>query len=76
MKTTIELPDAIARKAKLLAAERQTTLRALVVEGLERVISEEQVTAKDRARKLFATMDKVSGITAGKRFNRAQANAR
>ena len=76
MKTTIELPDSIARKAKLLAAERQTTLRALVVQGLEHVISEKQTTAKDRAKKLFASMDKAPGITAGRRLNRAEANAR
>lgn len=76
VKTTIEIPDSIARQARLLAAERQTTLRALVVQGLERVISEKQVTAKDRARKLFAAMDKAPGITAGKRLNRTDANAR
>ena len=76
MKTTIEIPDSIARQARLLAAERQTTLRALVIQGLEHVISEKQVTAKDRARKLFAAMDKAPGITAGKRLDRADANAR
>lgn len=76
MKTTIEIPDSIARQARLLAAERQITLRALVIQGLEHVISEKQVTAKDRARKLFAAMDKAPGITAGKRLDRADANAR
>jgi hypothetical protein len=76
MKTTIELPDSLAREARLLAAERQTTLRALVVQGLEHVLMEKQVTAKNRARKLFAAMDQASGITAGKRLNRADANAR
>lgn len=60
----------------MLAAERRTTLRALVVEGLERVMAEEQTTAKDRAKKLFAAMDKASGITAAKRLNRDEANAR
>ena len=76
MKTTIELPDSIVKKAKVIAAERQTTLRALVLQGLEHVISEKHVAAKDRAKKLFAAMDKVPGITAGKRLNRAEANAR
>ena len=76
VKTTIEIPDSIARQARLLAAERQITLRALVIQGLEHVISEKQVTAKDRARKLFTAMDKAPGITAGKRLNRADANAR
>ena len=76
VKTTIELPDALARKVKLLAAERQTTLRALVLQGLEHVIMEKQVSAKDRAKSLFAAMDQASGITATKRFNRREANAR
>lgn len=76
VKTTIEIPDSIARQAKLLAAERQTTLRALVVQGLEHVISAKQVTARDRAKKLFAAMDKAPGITAAKRITRADAHAR
>lgn len=76
MKTTIELPDSVVREAKVLAAQRGTTLRALVLEGLERVIREAQVTAEDRARKLFAEMDKAPGVTAGRRLNRAEANAR
>ena len=76
MKTTFELPDSIVKKAKVIAAERRTTLRALVVQGLEHVIMEKHVTAKDRAKKLFAAMDKVPGITAGKRLTRTEANAR
>ena len=35
MKTTIDLPDALYRKAKIRAAERGTTLRALLTESLE-----------------------------------------
>ena len=57
MKTTIELPDQLAREAKLFAAERRTTLRALVLQGLEHVIKEKQVSAKNRAKNLFAAMD-------------------
>lgn len=34
MKTTIELPDALAAEARDFARERHTTLRDLVVEGL------------------------------------------
>lgn len=34
MKTTIELPDALADEARALAHEHGTTLRELVVEGL------------------------------------------
>ena len=35
MKTTIDLPDALYRRAKICAAERGTTLRALLTESLE-----------------------------------------
>jgi hypothetical protein len=40
MKTTIDLSDNLFSMAKNLARERQTTLRALVEEGLRRVLSE------------------------------------
>ena len=76
VKTTIEIPDLMVRQARLLAVERRTTLRALVLEGLERVLSEERLTARERAKNLFAAMDKVKGIDAGKRLNRADAHAR
>jgi hypothetical protein len=76
MKTTIEIPNALARQARLLAAERQTTLRALVVRGLELVISEKQTSVKDRVQKPFAAMDKAPGITASKRLSRADSHAR
>lgn len=35
MKTTIEIPDAIFREAKIVAASRNLTLRGLVTEALE-----------------------------------------
>lgn len=37
MKTTIEVPDALFHRAKVLAAQRKTTLKQLMVEGLEHV---------------------------------------
>ena len=39
MKTTLELPAPLFRRAKMLAARRGTTLRSLVIEGLEQVTS-------------------------------------
>ena len=39
MKTTIELPDALFHRAKVIAARRRTTLKELVVTGLEAVLS-------------------------------------
>lgn len=46
MKTTIEMSDPLFKSAKELAQRSQTTLRALVEEGLRRVISDSQVKAK------------------------------
>ena len=41
MKTTIELSDSLFQSAKQLAQESQTTLRALIEEGLRRVLAEQ-----------------------------------
>ncbi|MEY4590620.1 MAG: hypothetical protein RL497_2696 [Pseudomonadota bacterium] len=42
MKTTIELSDSLLHSAKLLASKNKTTLRALMEEGLRRVLSDTQ----------------------------------
>lgn len=46
MKTTIEVSDALFASAKTLAQQNQTTLRALVEDGLRRVLSDAQASAK------------------------------
>ncbi len=46
MKTTIEMSDPLFKSAKELAQRSQTTLRALIEEGLRRVISDSQVKAR------------------------------
>ena len=46
MKTTIEMSDPLFKSAKELAQRSQTTLRALIEEGLRRVISDSQVNVK------------------------------
>jgi mRNA-degrading endonuclease RelE of RelBE toxin-antitoxin system len=40
MKTTIEIPDSILKEARKLASREGTTVKALVVESLEKVIAE------------------------------------
>lgn len=42
MITTIEIDDSILLQAKRLAASRRTAVRALVEQGLRRVIADEQ----------------------------------
>lgn len=46
MKTTIDLPDALLHSAKEVAKQSQTTLRALIEEGLRRVLSDYKAPAK------------------------------
>lgn len=46
MKTTIDLSDALFSAAKLRAQREQVTLRALVEEGLRRVLSDDQAKAR------------------------------
>ncbi len=40
MKTTIQIPDSLFNEARKLANDEQTTLKALMEEGLRRIISE------------------------------------
>jgi hypothetical protein len=76
MKITLELLVAIVRKAKILAAERQMTLRELVLQGLEYVLDGKQVSAQDRAKRLFAQMDSLPVFAAADRMNREDTHAR
>lgn len=46
MKTTIEVSDALFKSAKQLAQRNQTTLRAVIEDGLRRVLSDQPVKAK------------------------------
>lgn len=38
MKTTIDVPDEVLHRAKVVAAQRRTTLRELVLTGLDHVL--------------------------------------
>lgn len=42
MKTTIDLPDDILHRAKVVAAQRKTTLKELVQTGLDWVLRNEE----------------------------------
>ena len=50
MKTTVEIADSLLASAKRLAAERGTTLRALVEMGLRRVLEDSQSSERFRLR--------------------------
>jgi hypothetical protein len=44
MRTTIDLPDSLLERVKITAAKQQTTMRGLVIQGLESVLSGETAT--------------------------------
>ena len=46
MKTTVEISDALFNSAKELVQKNQTTLRALVEEGLRRVLADSHARKK------------------------------
>lgn len=45
MKTTIDLPDDILERTKIAAARRKTTIKKLVIEGLEAILGEDNSSA-------------------------------
>jgi hypothetical protein len=55
MRTTVEINEALSREVRALMAKRNTTLRALVEEGLRRVVEE------SRAREEFRMRDASAG---------------
>jgi hypothetical protein len=50
MRTTIELPDPLFRKAKATAALRGSTMKELVVRAIEREIRNHRPNAKEKER--------------------------
>ena len=63
MKTTIELPDELLHRAKVAAAQRQTTLKELITAGLEVVLRSD----RDEARHLAALERLQKGFHLGAR---------
>ena len=51
MKTTIQIPDAVFEEARKLAHRERTTLKALVEQGLRKVLSEHKQHNRFRLRK-------------------------
>ena len=42
MRTTIDMPEGLMKRVKIIAAQRKTTFRALVVDALEQTLEEPQ----------------------------------
>lgn len=60
MKTTIDLPDDLLHRVKIIAAQRRTTIKELVVQGLEYAtrqdVPDAETARKERAEKLIAAL--------------------
>jgi len=52
MKTTVEIPDSLLEEARKLASREGTTIKALVVESLRRIITERKQAKAFRLRKV------------------------
>jgi len=52
MKTTVEIPSLLLEQAKRLASKEHTTVKALVEEGLRRVVAERKSAKPFRLRKV------------------------
>jgi len=74
MKTTIDLPDELLHRAKITAAKRKTTVKALVVKGLEYAtrndVSDAASERKERAARLIEALAGVSITEPIGKFNR------
>lgn len=51
MKTTVEIPESVYAEARRVAARERTTVRALIVDGLRRVLADRKRKAGFRLRK-------------------------
>ena len=73
MKKTIDLPDALHKRAKIIAEQRGMTLDQLVMEGLESVLGRyEKFNAKDT----LARLNKGYGLDALPPLPREEIHAR
>ncbi len=77
MKTTIDLPEDLLIRAKVAAAQRKTTLKELVVQGLTHALEqkpgqETEARRKERARKLIEALSAVQISEPIGKFNREE----
>jgi len=73
MKTTIDLPDDILEQTKIAAARRRTTIKKLVIEGLEWVLKQDAPTAPPA--EALARLHQGYNL-GGKPLSRSEAHAR
>lgn len=74
MKTTLDLPDELMHRAKIVAAQRRTTLRQLFMSGLELVLAADAEATPNREAALARLRRGLS--LGGQPLSREQAHAR
>ncbi len=75
MKTTVEIADALFEAARRLADREQTTLRALIEEGLRRVTASRRESREFRLRKCTVKGRGLSPDLAGQGWEGIRARA-
>jgi hypothetical protein len=73
MKTTIDMPEKLLHRAKVVAAQRRTTLRELVLMGLDQVLGGQGGNLASGA--AMARLEKGFRL-GGKMLSREEAHAR
>jgi hypothetical protein len=79
MKTTIDLPEDMLHQAKIIAAQRRTTLRELVIKGLAHALEPSHPDDDERRKRadaLIATLSKGRNTQPIGRFNREDTHDR
>jgi len=70
MKTTVHIPDALLAEAQALAAKEKTTLKALIAEGLQKVVREHKAAKPFKLKDCsFPPVDQVDEKVAPKAWN-------
>lgn len=75
MKTTVEIADALFTEARKLAQREGTTLRALIEEGLRRLLGERRSRGRFRLRKVAFGGSGLASDLAGAPWERVRERA-
>jgi hypothetical protein len=75
MKTTIDIPDALFSEARKLASREGTTLKAIVEQGIRRIISEHKRGTRFHLRKATFKGEGLQAHVAGSSWERIREMA-
>lgn len=57
MRTTIDLPEPLVERVKIAAARRRTTMRELVIRGLEEILHQDSAEAETASQLALARLE-------------------